>query len=309
MTLYRNIIKESWLTMIRSKYLWFFGLFAMLLGNGGEYEILFRSIDKEEKVSILAGFWEQSWEIVRNLPSVGHTLWTDPGGAFLVLLGWFIVLAIIAFVAWLVNVSQAAIVDAVARQARDKENNLSIGLEKGIKFFWPVFFLNFTIKVLVAAGLFLLGYFLNPYLNVLIFLLLIPFLIVSSFVAKYVIAYTVVRKEKLKEAFVSAIKLFKKNWLISLELAFILYLATAVFLTVFAFATFNVQKFFEVIVFAFPTAGFIILYYIQPIFLFLLFFFIVSLLSVFQITAWTKLFLELDSAGAISKIERLFGKK
>ena len=45
MTLYRDIIKEAWQITWRRRFLWFFGLFAVLLGNGGEYEILFQNFD------------------------------------------------------------------------------------------------------------------------------------------------------------------------------------------------------------------------------------------------------------------------
>ena len=44
-TLYRDIIKEAWYITWRRKFLWFFGLFAVLLGNGGEYEILIQNIN------------------------------------------------------------------------------------------------------------------------------------------------------------------------------------------------------------------------------------------------------------------------
>jgi hypothetical protein len=40
MSLYRSILKRAWEISWKFKYLWFFGLFAALLGNGGEFEII-----------------------------------------------------------------------------------------------------------------------------------------------------------------------------------------------------------------------------------------------------------------------------
>jgi hypothetical protein len=44
MTLYRSIFRQAWAITWQYKYLWFFGFFAALLGNGGEYEILSKGL-------------------------------------------------------------------------------------------------------------------------------------------------------------------------------------------------------------------------------------------------------------------------
>ena len=43
MSFYRNILKQAWKITWRNKYLWWLGIFAALLGNGGEFEILFNN--------------------------------------------------------------------------------------------------------------------------------------------------------------------------------------------------------------------------------------------------------------------------
>ena len=49
MSLYRNILKQSWQTTWRNKYLWFFGIFAVFLGNAGEYKILSYSLSGDNQ--------------------------------------------------------------------------------------------------------------------------------------------------------------------------------------------------------------------------------------------------------------------
>ena len=43
-TLYRHILKNAWNIIMKFKYLWILGFFTAFLGNGGEYQILFKQI-------------------------------------------------------------------------------------------------------------------------------------------------------------------------------------------------------------------------------------------------------------------------
>ena len=55
MTLYRNIFSQSLKITWRYKYLWFFGLFSALLGNGGEIELLLRRFDGTVEQGLFPG--------------------------------------------------------------------------------------------------------------------------------------------------------------------------------------------------------------------------------------------------------------
>ena len=309
MTLYRNIIKSSWRMTLRHKYLWFFGLFAVLLGNGGEYELFFKSITSEERTeSIWSGFISQIGLNFDNLVNIGKRFWENPSLTFVILITYTFILAVFLFIFWMMSVSQIAIVNATARQARDKDHGMKIGLQKGIRHFWPVFSLNLIIKLLIIVSLALLAMAQSTLLYVFLFLIIIPLSISILFVIKYSIAYIIVRKEKMIDALVSGWALFRRNWIISLELAALLYLFTIVAGLFFMFLGFNIEKFFEVLVSVYPKMSFYIFVVVMPMTLFMALAFIGSLLAVFQTTAWTKLFLELDSKGAKSKIERVFSK-
>ncbi len=313
MTLYRSIIKSSWRITLRHKYLWFFGLFAVLLGNGGEYEIIFRSIQNSgTSESVWLRFLEQTILNLDNLFNFGKRFWENPSLASTILFTYLFILFIFLFIIWMTNVSQIAIVNAIFRDLRKKEHNIKIGMHKGAHYFWKIFSLNILKKILIIATLSLLIAVKSKTIYMVLFMALIPLVVSLLFIIKYAIAYIIIRKEKILESFISAWKLFKKNWIISLELAFLLYLFTISAGLFFMFLSFNIVRFFQILSnqvwVNFPTLSFYLFYTVMPIILFGALAFIGSLLSVFQISSWTKLFLELDNKGSKSKIERIFSK-
>jgi len=313
MTLYRTIIKKSWKLTLRSKYLWFFGLFAVLLGNGGEYELLFKSIgDSQKTESIWTSFTSQLALGADGFLNIGKRFWENPALTFAIIATYLFILAIFLFIFWMMSVSQIAIVNATALEIREKKHDIKIGLQKGIKHFWPVFSLNLIVKILITTSLALLLMARNTGFYLVVFIIIIPLVISVLFIIKYSIAYIVIRKERLLNAFVLAWALFRKNWIISLELAMLLYLFTFIAGLLFMFITFNVSTLFELLANSSldksSDLSFSILFTYQPAVLFAILAFIGSLLAIFQTATWTRLFLELDSKGAISKIERVFSK-
>ncbi len=308
MTLYRNIMRDSWQSTIRFKYLWFFGLFALILGNGGEYEIFFRSIfSNENNSSLWTTFFAPflNWDVLTNL---GTRFWDNPFLVLEIIFTYIFVLFIFLFIAWMMNVSEIAIVNSTAKQVKGEEHDLRMGMREGILNIWPVLFLNFAVKILIFLFLILLGYLSGSIFVIALFLIVIPFLMSLSFVTKYTICEIIIRKEKMKNAVILAWQLFKKNWIISLELAMLLYLFTILAVIVFMFLSFNIEKLFEILATTFPIISFNLFVVMVPIIELFTLAFVLSLLSVFQITTWTKLFLELDSKGGKSKIERLFSR-
>ena len=49
MFLYRDVLSQAWKNTWQNKYLWFFGLFAALLGGWGDLEIVFRGLNGSEQ--------------------------------------------------------------------------------------------------------------------------------------------------------------------------------------------------------------------------------------------------------------------
>lgn len=321
--LYRDILSQALKITWKNKYLWFFGLFAAILGNGGEYEILSRNIGNSSAGGTLAWFKgiKQtgifSWQAVDNIINLAKT---DTISLIMVFVVGLILVALSAFVVWLSIVSQVALVSGAANQISDgKGGDIKSGLMFGIKKFWPVFSLNLMAKVIIFAIFVILGlpviYFASSYgtilanlFYVLMFIVFALIVLALSFIVKYAIGYAVIKGDRTWEALKAGWNLFVKNWIVSLEMAILLFLISLVVSLLYLLA---------VLIFAIP---FILLIYIFfklniAIAAFITFlaivFYVVSLgligatLSTFLVSSWTGLFLELVNKGGESKLVRV----
>lgn len=323
MPFYRTILKQAWVLTWRHKYLWWFGIFAALLGNGGEFEILFNKAGANPGQALFP-----SWQRIistgifsrQTLSNIWNLFRHDTLNLSLVLITGLILLAIGLFLVWLVVVSQAAIVNNSAAIIRDKKHALRDGLDSGMLNFWPVLILNIIIKAVIYVLLavislpiiFWQGNFSANLFHILALIIMVPVAIILSFIMKYAIAYAVINKSKTAPAIKQSWRLFKNNWLISFEMALMLFLINLLvgLAMVLAILVLAVPFLFLGLVFYY---GFSIVgSWLIAILAFASFLFIVvtigTALAVFQISAWTGLFLELEKKGATSKLVRLVNK-
>jgi len=327
MTLYRNIFSQAMKITWRYKYLWFFGLFAALLGNGGELELILRRFDGTVEQGLFPG--------LQSLLSTGlfsrNTLFNikglaarDPLSLFFLLSVILLVLALAAFLIWMIIVSQAALVNNTAKIKLGKRHTFKEGLSLGIKKFIPVFSLNALLKIIIYTVFVLLSLPVIASLNsasfnatslmfVISFIVFIPIAIVLSFIIKYAVAYTVIKDENCLLAIKSGWQLFLKNWLISLEMAFLLFvinflvglaliLGLLVLAVPFVFLVIALSKLALVVNLWLFIVVAVALYIVVLVF-------VGSMLATFQIASWTSLFLELVSRGGTSKLTRLFNRE
>jgi len=157
---YRDILGQAWKNTWRNKYLWFFGLFAALLGNGGEIGLIFRGLNADTGNGFLFRFKEFvstgifSKEIFAN---IAYLATEAPFSLFMVMAVLFIFLLLVLFMLWLIMVSQGALIHNAVRISTGKKHDFKDGLEMGIKKFWPVFFLNVSLKIIIFAVLALIS--------------------------------------------------------------------------------------------------------------------------------------------------------
>jgi hypothetical protein len=225
---------------------------------------------------------------------------------------------IVIFLAWLATISQTAVVNNCAHIMADKNTDSKNGIDIGIKKFWPVFSLNIISRVIVYIVIMLISssLLLAPlgrlYANAFYFtsfIILIPATLIFLLIIKYAISYVVIKDRSFKEALSSSWKLFKLNWITSIEIAFILFfinilfgLAIVLILGILAVPLLLIgylsQSFLPAIGF-WGVAGFGLLLFTT---------FIVvagSMMSVFLISSWTGIFVELTGRGATSKLMRV----
>lgn len=322
---YRYLLKQAWNTTWKHKYLWFFGLFASLAAAGGsiEYQILAQNIN-QNVVDGSYGYLNNilaMGELIKNfvLGLVGlfqYDFWVILNALTLIIIA---ALLIVVFV-WLSISSQAALVNNIKKiiNSKKKENVLNIraGLTIGHQNFWPVLGLNILIRLLISLAFFVISLPLllmtisNASVLVIIytilFVIFVPVAVSLSLIMKYAIAYSVLEKKGFVNAIQAAWKLFNKNWLISLEMAIILFivnflagLAILIIISILFFPLFFLGAVYQI-------------YWLTVLMIFLsllLIVFIGSALTTFQISTWTGLFLRLKEKGGLAKLERFFQKK
>ena len=325
MSVYRRIFSQAWKTTWKNRYLWFFGLFAMLLGNGGELEIIFRNFNFSLDQGIIGGLYNFAQTGIfktETLYNIGNLMKSDPL-SLIMAIGVLTTLGLIGlFLVWLTVVSQAALVNNSAKIASGKNVDFQDGVTAGMKNFWPVFGLNFAVKILIYVFFIVVSipvissfsssnFTLNNLIFFIFFLLFIPLAMALSFIVKYAIANIIIKGNDLVSALRSGWDLFRANWLVSLEMAFVLFfinfmvgLCALLILLILAIPFVLIAMFFAYFSLIF---NFWAVISFGLIIFFLLVIAIGALLSVFQISAWTGLYLELSGKGAVSKINRVFG--
>lgn len=320
-SLYRDIFKQAWWITWRSRFLWFLGLFAAFLGNGGEYEIIFRNVDT---VSNQQG-------VIYNLQRIAETgrleeIWnniTDYFSAYTLnsVIFLILVLAIFVFIIWLMVVSQAGIIDSSFKLLSKQHANLESGFRAGRKYFMPVFLLNLIGRVIVYGLLIVVGIPLvllllfkenDFWFTIVSFCIMVPLAIVISFIVKYAAAFVVYKKEKVGPALKHGWNLFVKNWLISIEMA-IAVLAINIlfgFAFIIGIGLISIPFVFILVIFKIvgALAAFNVIFYIAVIALFIIIFVMGAFISAFQWVAWMALFQRLLEGKGTSKILRIFSK-
>lgn len=322
---YRSILKQAWLIAWKHKYLWFFGLFASLAIAGGSMEYQFAtqglgqglidgSYQSLNGLLAISDIWQAFWLGIVALFS------QDIVTILNILTILLLVFTLIAVFIWLAISSQAALVDNVKKIITTKKtlNILSIrdGLTSGSRYFWPVLGLNVLIKILISFVFLIIClpllfmalsnsyWFVVAY--IILFVIFIPVAVSLSLIIKYAISYNVLEKHLIIKSLENGWKLFRKNWLISLEVALILFVIN--FLSSFVLLVIVSILFFPLlflsILFSISWLSFLLLLLI--LFVAILF---GSLLTTFQIASWTNLYLHLKENKGLAKLERIFQKK
>lgn len=318
MTTYRPILREALSIAWKNKFLWFFGLFAALLGNGGELDIIFSINDTISgngnallQLREMFESGEGSWENVQTV------FQQNMGVAVITAL---IVLILLVFIAWLVLTSQGALIHAAAAISKKKSGNFEASARAGQKFLKPMFILNVIYKG-VIYGL-LVGFVVSALavmrsdtlsaLSVVIaFIILVPLNIIFGFVVRYAMCFIVLDGKRAGEGLREGWRLFTANWLISIEMAVLLLLLNVVVGFGILLGVGIVSVPFLVLFFVFSMVGYApltnVILALALITLLAFAFSFAALFSAFQWTSWTILFGKLVQGKAESKLHRIAG--
>ncbi|MBI4090200.1 MAG: hypothetical protein HY421_02240 [Candidatus Kerfeldbacteria bacterium] len=299
-----DVLSRAWEATWRHKSLWFFGLFAAILSFGEEYDVLIRNGDildsiprrlEQFKLATDQGVFSGFADSVRNFLQV------NPAGSLSILATWAIVVLALA---WLVIVSQGALIEGARRHDAGKSLNVLEGFDVGMSNFWPIFLVNVIAKIVVYGLLVVvvvplaLVFFKTgstaAALTIMLwtFIILFPVIVIIAFVTKFANAYIVIKKYPVRQAIAGGWALFARHWLVTFELALLLVLIN--FLVVFAAVSTLVNAFNFPDLATWEYLGF-----------FVVLGFVFAWLTTFQFSAWTFLFLKLQNDEAPSKLRRI----
>lgn len=326
MSIHRKILSNSWKTIWKNKYFWFFGLFASILMGEGMIEILSNAFSGGTSRDFLKGFYQYSETgIFRGdiLARIGEIIMHETLTAFVFAFIFLLMLVLSGFVFWLAIVSQIAIINNSAKITGGKNTNFQDGINTGIGKFWSVLGVDVSFKILSFVILFIVslpmlfvefgsGSFVINLISTLFFIIFVPLAVSIFFITKYAICFVVIKDEKFKKAILNAIKFFRKNWLISLEMAFLLFVI-GFFVTFFiVLGVLVIAVPFAFLVYFTIELGSILFFWILfGIFLLISFVIIVlagSIFTSFQVSVITNIFIELLNKGGQSKLSRVFDK-
>jgi len=317
-TSYRSILKESIKISWKNRWLWFFGLFAVALGGGGEFNILQKNILAVQDQSIYLsdirsvfaqgsiGAWLLTFiEVVRNLN-------------FISVITILLVFIVALFLLWLAVVSQGGLISGAFRRYKGETASFAESWRRGLSKFWNVLWLNISGKVLTYLWLVLLGlpfvYFFLKTQNLawqwgllfVSFCIFVPFTIILAFLVKYAVISVVIKNNGFKLAVKESWKLFTKNWVVSVEMAIIFFLIDIVFgLGVLAILIILVSPFAVVGMIFYSMQIVPLLWLVTAIALTILMvglFTLGAFYSTFKITAWVIFFNHLSEGIVIPRI-------
>lgn len=325
-SVHRLILKKAWQIIRQNKFLWFFGFWAVLLGNGSIYEILtkgfLRVVKVKERALIIHNVWTQT-----------ILLWNDFSGQItqnpliLTLLSLILIacLALFILIIYFATVSRGALIASAAKISRRGKVNFQDGWTLGKNFFWKILGLNVLAKGLIFGFLLLIGIPASLILentgslgqNLLLyfvtFVIFTALALIVSMLAIYASAFIVIKNSKFFEAVKASWTLFIKNWLISLEMALILFLISLGVGIILIFATALIAAPFGLLLIGLHYLNLQFAFSLISITAFLFWFFLIilvgAILVAFQFTAWTLLFLELTKKRLLSKLLRFVGIK
>ncbi len=321
---YRAILSQSWQLTKKYKWLWWFGFFASLISSTGEIDSLMQNQNLANAPQFLNQLKDSvvNWDVESIFDGIGQSFSAAP---LATLIASLIFLGLVFLFVWLGVTSQGALIDAAARFYQKKKLDFSTCFAKGKEKFWSLFGLNIVINIILYFALIILALpFAVIYLatnstaamvilTILAFIILTPIAIILAFVLKYAFSYIVVENEPAWPAFVKAWKLFLNNWLISIEMAFIIFIINLAVGLSLVFGLLVLSLPFAAMIVVATTIGsnalFNLALAVAIILLALIILFTAGILTAFQYSSWTILFMEIKDKKIHPKLIRILHNK
>jgi hypothetical protein len=295
---YLSILKKAWSITWSNKYLWWFGFFIALTSTGG---LLNYSTDQKNSPQ---WFNQQMSEFVS-----AHN--------GLVVSGILVALAICIILLVMRILSRGALIERIAKIAKNEKGDFTQGIKNSKKYFWRIFLISFLVQIAVAAVALLIAtpivflfmtksYVLGALLTLVGILIILPLFILAFFLKNYGFIYVVLGGLSMIDAIENSYNLFRKNTgssiamaLIFIPIALILWLASIMLFLFLAIIFFVIGLIFF---FIFSKIGAVIILVMAIILVLCLFFAIRSIYETFYQAVWVFFFHEIATPKVEEKI-------
>ncbi len=231
-TLYRHLLADAWDAVRKNKALWILGFFVSFLGNGGVYELL---IQGTGRLGLNGSFGR--YFALGSLPGEGTVAQAmkniGTGNLLPLLLAAVTALALAMLAAWVVVSAQGGLIAGARGVEKGRKATFRSAFAAGNEVFGPLLLVNVLSRLAVMMFFYLLLALTVLYLadaniwSVLGYLAgfvtLIPLTLIIGFVTIYAACYITLQRLPFVAAVESAIALFRKYWLISLETSLLLF--------------------------------------------------------------------------------------
>lgn len=320
-SVYKQVLKSSWQITKHNRWLWFFGLFAALLGNGGIFNILIKNVTSVQNqggiITDLNSIFTQG--AVGALLATAQEVFVNLNTVSILALLAIALFAI--FLLWLAVVTQGGLISGSFRLYKQQPTDFKESWERGLSKLWPVLGLNISTQVVTYVLLLVLGLpFALLYITtqnlvwqwiflIISYMIFVPLAIIIASIVQFAVMYVVIKNDNFWLSIKEGWTLFKNNWLVSIEMALILFVINVlaglglIIVSMFLMLPFLLLGFIAVYLsiaglfnFAFML-GIIILITAVSVF--------GAIFAVFQISAWVILFTKLTEEKVVPKILRL----
>ncbi len=308
-TLYRNILRDSWRLTWKHKGLWVLGILAIFWGDLGAYQSLNAALG-DVHPRMLSSLPNVLSIIPAKLPSF------STGGMIAGILITVLVSVILIALLVLVISARGGLLFAILQRSKKRSVSAKEGLRRGLRAFWPLL----GVGIITKLDLILAFFVLNPLMNLEEFPLALP-LFMSSFVITtlvslvlaflgiYASALIILEGHSFKNAIVESFAIFSRHWLVSIELALILYglgflVGIALLIGLFVLSVPFILVGSIITLMHIPWALWLVI--IPAIIAYIAILVLVGAAFVtFQYACWTLLFLRIREHGAVAKIVRV----
>lgn len=326
---YKQIFGQAWKMTWHNRFFWFLGFLTIFFGGSIELELFDNFLGNKNIFFDINNFSTGGLFQLNFLTNLSQTAVNDFGG-FLTIIGAFLGFAILfALMVLMASFSQTILINRVYKMNRidNHIDSTSNGIKKIInehkEQLVPISVLNIIYKIFVYFIFILISLPImltmkDPTLwsdgiYLVLFILLIPLAIIVAMIVKYAISYISVFNDSFKEAMKKAFRLFKSNWLASVEMSFALFIISVVGTIAAMIILYAIYiPLGTLTVFLSTTVSQNLLYpcYGGTIILLLAIFFILaSILNTFYTISWANLFFDFNKNGQNkSKIIEVFDK-